>query len=792
MNSSTTDQVLRAIADGDPMDKVLTAICTLCCAPDGGAEGGDAAALFAAGDSGQRMEVMAAVGLSPGDITVAEPFMPARLKGADHQRHCLPLDGVSCPGFERVWGVHLADAGGNHIGALAWFTRNCDAPGDARCRNIERAADLATIALNQADGGSEHSLWAGMLENVVNNVNQGICVFDKDFRLLHFNAVYEDLYDFPEGFLKKGRHYSEILRFLIERGEYGDVDPDTFLRERMANLPEGEEWRNLRHRPDGTVIAIYRKNLPGGGAIITFTDVTADLRLTMENQRTAKLLEITTNNIIHGIRVIDGNGRITLWNRRYQELFGFPDGLMKKGMHYTVLLRYVADRDGMNEHEAQKFISSRLRLIKQPDIKDTTRTLDDGTVVRIERAPMPGGGFVATYTDISRLVSTERELAKKSDLLTTTLDNINQGLLVLDSDLNVALFNHAYLRLMDLGPNEVTLGMPYRRVLEIFAAKGEFDAGHGTEEEGIQRRLDLAGSNQVRHSIHRRPNGTIINVYRKPMPGGGRVMTYTDITDLKNAEAKLVAARDLAEEANRAKTEFLANMSHELRTPLNAIIGFSEIMANGMYGDVAESRYKDYIQGINDSGKHLLSLINDILDLSKVEVGKAALDEELVDLTGVLQTCIVLVDEQAQRAGVSLISNFAPYVPPLLGDERRLKQIFINLLQNAIKFTPRGGTVTVEMDHRAGGPVHVTITDTGIGMSEEDIPRALERFSQVETGLKRKYEGAGLGLPLARTMTEMHQGTINIESKKGEGTSVRVTLPASRLDAPGDDRKAAS
>ncbi len=239
-------------------------------------------------------------------------------------------------------------------------------------------------------------------------------------------------------------------------------------------------------------------------------------------------------------------------------------------------------------------------------------------------------------------------------------------------------------------------------------------------------------------------------------------------------------ARDSADEANRAKTRFLANMSHELRTPLNAIIGFSDIMRGELFGPVGAPKYKQYVTDINRSGSHLLQLINDILDVAKIEVGAQALNEAVVDLAGTLKQCGQLVEPQARAAGVSLAVDASGRLPALRADPTRLRQIVLNLLSNAIKFTPSGGKVWLSAAIESGGRLLLQVRDTGIGMKPEDVPQALQPFVQLESA-PRGDPGTGLGLALVKTLVEAHGGTIGIESEPGKGTTVSVRLPQERL-----------
>jgi signal transduction histidine kinase len=262
---------------------------------------------------------------------------------------------------------------------------------------------------------------------------------------------------------------------------------------------------------------------------------------------------------------------------------------------------------------------------------------------------------------------------------------------------------------------------------------------------------------------------------------GHTVMVSSDITELKKAQMALITAKEDAELANRAKTDFLANMSHELRTPLNSIIGFSELLISTDFETLRMGSVNEYLTDINRSGRHLLRLISDILDISKIEVGELKLDEEELCLRELSEECLRMISERARRAGTRITNQDRPPKVRLFADETRVKQIILNLLTNAIKFTDSGGQISFGWQANDDGSISLDVTDTGSGMAEENIRVALEPFGQVANSMTREHEGAGLGLPLSRRLAELHQAELSIKSNLGEGTTVLVTFPKDRV-----------
>jgi PAS domain S-box-containing protein len=320
----------------------------------------------------------------------------------------------------------------------------------------------------------------------------------------------------------------------------------------------------------------------------------------------------------------------------------------------------------------------------------------------------------------------------------------------------------------------------------------EFIRHHAESGEGTRHLLALSGHHPFRGLVLRFGEGAAASFCslagRPHLDEDGLFQGYrgigTDMTASVRDAQMLREAKERAEAANSTKSEFLANMSHELRTPLNAILGFSEIIARRHFGADAFDRYAEYAEDIHQSARHLLAIIDDILDVSKIEAGHFSLYEGSTSLDQLVKSAQLLLGDRIEQAGLSLRLD-VPDPPPLIrGDERKLAQVLVNLLSNSIKFTPRGGAVAIEGRFEPDGSLSVTVQDDGIGIPADQFQTVLAPFGQVESAFNRKHQGTGLGLPLAKALMELHGGTLSLASAVGAGTTVTLTLPPDRVLQP--------
>jgi signal transduction histidine kinase len=688
---------------------------------------------------------------------------------------------------------------------------------------IEKLTPLARLILAHERQGralaAADERFESLTANVPGVVYQRRVGPDGDIRYTYISSGATDLFGVsPEEIIanpqalfdRHGPSYRENFR---ERLLAASRDLTMWDVEATIITPDGR--RKFTHaiarpqrEPDGSVI--------WNGLILDATRIKeAELAAAAAERRTR---EAIVESISQGFVLYDINDLLVTCNSHYLNLYPRLRGRIQPGDRYEDII--AAETGHFVDGPERPAIAERIALHGSSSHVAEHRLPGDRWILINERRTLDGG-TVAIHTDVTELrrremqlreanAAAERanhELRETNRQLDIALENMSQGITLFDPEGRLLVANRCYAELF--GVKDVAAGMTREELL------------------GPERHLLIDESNAERRMrkgstfVVALEDGRKIEVFRQRLSEGGAVETFADISARSAAERRLIEseerlrerviellstrrrleqqsaelqklaeslarARDEAEAANRSKSEFLANMSHELRTPLNAIIGFSEIMKNQLMGPIGTPRYVDYVNDIHCTASHLLEIINQILEFSRVEAGQLRLQERPVDLKTVIRACVRIIGERARNAGVDITVEIARDLPIVHADEQLMNQMLINLLTNAVKFTPKGGRATIRAERDADGSIALLVSDTGIGIAERDLRRVMEHFGQADGSLARRYEGTGLGLPLVKSFVEMHGGTFALESQVGVGTTAVIRLPADRVLEPGE------
>ena len=620
------------------------------------------------------------------------------------------------------------------------------------------------------------------LAQVIAGRIDGVGVYDGRARLVACNAAYRGFFQPAFDRFSLGIRFDE----LIDRGGRA-LGRDAAWR--TAKL---ESWQagvagDEDVCADGRWVSVHTYPLPDGGQLRVLRDVTQRRQVEESLVSTVTWLRGVMDTVLDGILTIDEAGVVLSFNPAAERIFGYEADAVV-GRNITMLMpgAFAAD----HQCHINRYMHSR-----EPHIIGIGREVRgrrrDGSEfpLDISVAEMHQGDlvtFIGVTRDITErkraetaLIEGEARFREQASRLQAIIDNMAQGVAVFGADDTLTALNQTARRMLGLPAAELTAGAIDLTLLLALLVSPETPPGTAPVRdtvalaEALRRRPDLIFERQG-------AAGVMLEVRASPMPGGGVILCFTDITERKRTESTLREAKEAAERGNRAKNTFLANISHELRTPLNAIIGFSEMMKHEIFGPITPVSYRPYLDDIHDSGMHLLELINDILDMTKAEAGMTDLVETVVDVAGIIRASARMLARRAANAGLTVEASLPEALPLLLADERRMRQIVLNLLSNAVKFTDEGGRVTISARADANG-FAIMVTDSGIGMSPEDLVRVMEPFVQADSRLSRKYEGSGLGLPLTKALVEAHGGHFTLDSHPGHGTTAIVTLPAWRI-----------
>ncbi|MCW5773281.1 MAG: PAS-domain containing protein [Rhodospirillaceae bacterium] len=645
-------------------------------------------------------------------------------------------------------------------------------------------------------------------------MDDGFILYGPDERVLLHNRRYLEQYSYLRDKLPLiGQQRVDLLRYAAAADAFRGVaeagGPESWVQAQLEFVQEASATEFERETSDGRIYLVRTQITGEGGRVAITTDVTA---LKHAQQRLIAAIEAMDD----GFMLCGPDERVVLHNRHYVEHF---PSLKKLGSlvgrtRQDLLLHIarngdVAADDGLDTPGAtEAWAAAEAKRMRGSGPHEFERQTGDGRTLLVRVHPAGKDGSVAITTDLTALKRAERRLVD-------AVESMSEAFVLWDSDDRLVLCNDAYARMFEGIPRASERGGRFEDILRAGVAAGAFPEAAGREEEYVRQRL-ASRHEPAEPVVHAYRGGRWLRLAERRTSEGGIVGVRSDVTETIQREQALrdnqrelaervreleemqrqlqdqrdgqrtlmrqvLQARDEAAAANAAKSVFLANMSHELRTPLNAIIGFAEIMNGELFGALGHPRYAGYIGDMLGAAKHLLKLINDILDLSKIEAGKWELREEPVDVRRTLEGVMRLfrAREEAQRLDIAVDAPEA--MPPILADERALKQILINAMSNAIKFTPAGGRVRLRARRDGRGRLHLAIGDSGVGIKPEEMTKALSPFGQIDNHMTRRHQGTGLGLPIAKALVEHHGGRLRIRSRPGFGTVIAIVLPSERF-----------
>ena len=510
---------------------------------------------------------------------------------------------------------------------------------------------------------------------------------------------------------------------------------------------------------------------PDGDIVGWARDLTDVENREAELQRHVAAHAEVLENIAVAIAIYAADTRLTFFNTAFARLWTLEEDWLASKPPLDEVLERLRERRRLPEHA--DFVSfkrqQRAMFTSLITPQEELLHLPDERTLRLVVSPHPFGGLIFAYEDVTDRLALERSYNTLIEVQRESLDNLYEAIAVIGSDGRLKLWNQAYAQLWRLSPEDLA-GEPH--VAELIEKTRAFFDTDGAWPELKHRIFARITAHESAATRLERRDGSVLQALTVPLPDGNILLSYLDVTDSTRVEEALRERNEALETAGRLKSEFIANVSYELRTPLNAIIGFAEILTNQYFGEL-NTRQLDYSRGILDSSNRLLSLINDILDLATIEAGYMQLDTHEVDIHALMSSVLTFTRERARNQGLRLNFEVPPKIGAIVADERRLKQALFNLVSNALKFTPAGGTVTLAA-RRERDRVALVVADTGVGVPHEDQARIFEKFERGNPHARQS--GPGLGLSLVKSFIELHGGEVVLESETGSGTTVTCYL----------------
>ncbi|MEM7618008.1 MAG: PAS-domain containing protein [Pseudomonadota bacterium] len=516
------------------------------------------------------------------------------------------------------------------------------------------------------------------------------------------------------------------------------------------------------------------------------TDLTREKEASTDYERYLTANKTLMEQLRSAICIFDSDQRLEFFNSSFAQLWSLEEQWLNTNPRLGEILEKLREMRRLPEEAdfknyKQGWLDMFSRVI---EAEEDMMYLPDNTALRRTVIPHPMGGIMLTFEDVTSNLELESSYNTLIAVQKETLDNLAEGVAVYGGHGRLRLYNPSFANLWKFNPEDLE-SKPHISTL-VARMSSFFDTEDWEKQEKLLTSHGL--ERQIQEGRIARNDGTLIEYATVPLPDGGILVSYFDVTDSAQVETALREKNTALEVAEQIKTDFLANVSYQLRTPLNAIMGFAEILDNEYFGELNDKQ-KEYSQGIQEAGDKLVRLIDDILDLSTIEAGYLDLAMNEFDIHEVLKNIHSLTKEWGRKENITVELKSTKKSGSLIADERRVKQVLLNLIHNAINFTPKKGKITLD-SNRDDTYVYFKITDTGVGISKADQQRIFEPFeranhdSRTDMSSNSLSRGAGLGLSLVKNITELHGGYVDIESEKGKGTTIIIALPVDPVLEP--------
>jgi PAS domain S-box-containing protein len=617
---------------------------------------------------------------------------------------------------------------------------------------------------SSGDAPRSHTATSKQLLAALDLLREGVGVFDRDLRLVGCNRRFSELRGYPAALCRRGTPIAKLFQFNAERGDYGSGDVAALVNARIEQTRSAHSQEFERVLEDRRTIRVRYAPIPAGGLLITY----AEPARAAAQERTIHLLN-SSPAVLYSFEAT-GNNSPTFISDNVRTLFGYEpreylDGptFWLERVHPDDISSVLTDFDRLFDvgHHRQEY---RFRH------KDGTYRWVDDNLYLIRDSNGDPLEVVGSWSDITARKKAEKARRRSEQRLTDALESIQEGFALFDAEDRLVLYNRRYRELYPGVADLVAPGAQFEVILRSAAERGLISESAGRRDDWIESRLALHRQPTGPH-LQPQSDGRWVQINERKMPDGSTVAVYTDVSELKRREQE-------AEVASREKSDFLARMSHELRTPMNAIIGITEMLLEATE-EPRRPEEMEPLRRVLGAGRHLLALINDILDLSKIEAGRMDLHVTEFDLADIVREAATMTRPLAEKNRNRLDVICPDGIGGMRADMIRVRQIVLNLLSNACKFTEDGDvTLAVESSRRQGRDgLLVRVTDTGIGMTPEQMGKLFRDFSQADSSTTRKYGGTGLGLAISQRLARMMGGEIAVESQPGRGSTFCAWLP---------------